>query len=280
MGYYRINLNYQTLKQSLEEKKLSNFSDINITQCLNLANQAALEAGSALSKNKIAWNIFVDEPERDRKLRADLESEKILLNHFLNNSDYPLLTEETGWHGLVSKSGEKNEPDIFWIIDPLDGTVNYSMNIPLCCVSVALVCAGKPILGVVYDFERNELFSGGDKLGVTRNGQAVGVSTTLKKSNSILMTGFPKARDFSDAAMFRFGMEAADWQKVRMIGSAALSMAYVASGRADAYQEENIMPWDIAAGWALVEAGGGNVEVQMEGFRAPLFVSAANGHLN
>jgi myo-inositol-1(or 4)-monophosphatase len=255
-------------------------SDINITKHLGLANQATLEAGAALNKNKLAWNDLVGEHKRDRKLRADLESEKILLGCLLVTDGYPVLTEESGWHGMALDFDGESEPDTFWIIDPLDGTVNYSMNIPLWSVSVALVCAGKPVLGVVYDVERNELFSGGRDLGVTLNGQDIGVSSTLQKSESVLMTGFPKARDFSNAAMSRFGVEVADWQKVRMIGSAALSMAYVAAGRADAYQEENIMPWDIAAGWALVESAGGRVEVQMENFVMPLTVLATNGNLS
>jgi myo-inositol-1(or 4)-monophosphatase len=260
----------------LKREKLPDYSKINISQRLNLANQAALEAGAGLRKNKGAWNVLVKEAERDRKLRADLESEKILLRHLLDNSDYPLLTEETGWHGLQAGADANREPEVFWLIDPLDGTVNYATNIPLCCVSVALVCAGKPILGAVYDFERDELFSGGYNIGLTVNGQATGISKAIKKSESILMTGFPKARDFSENAMAQFGVEASGWQKVRMIGSAALSMAYVAAGRADAYQEESIMPWDIAAGWALVEAAGGKVEVQMDDFMTPLTLLATN----
>lgn len=254
-------------------------NDIDIIKSLNLAKEAALEAGAALIKNKITWNSPIDELQRDKKLRADIESERILLNQLMNNSDYPVLTEETGWHGTVIKSNEKVEPDIFWIIDPLDGTINYSMNIPLCCISMALVFNGKPILGVIYDFERDELFSGGYNQGVFMNGRAIETSKVVKKSDSVIMTGFPKARDFSEHSLVCFGKEVASWQKVRMIGSAALSMAYVAAGRADAYKEENIMPWDIAAGWALIELAGGSVNVSINSFRNPVTVNATNGYI-
>ena len=276
---FQINLVYRQLRQNLKEKKLLEEFSINVPHCMELANKAALKAGAALSKNKISWNVLVQEPDRDRKLRADSEAEKILVSLILENSDYPLITEETGWHGSTPTLYEKKEPEVFWVIDPLDGTVNYSMSIPICCVSIALVCSGKPILGVVYDFERNELFSGGLNLSAMLNGHSIKVSSTPNKSESVLMTGLPKARDFSDAGMYQFGKEVAGWQKVRMIGSAALSMAYVAAGRADAYQEEKIMPWDIAAGWALVNAGGGKVDVEMDDFRRPLNVFAHNGLL-
>ena len=252
-------------------------NDINITRFLNLANKAALESGAALVKNKFAWSFSIDEPKRDKKLLADTESEKILLHQLLNNSGYPVLTEESGWHGENTRPKQRIEPNVFWIIDPLDGTVNYSMNIPLCCVSIALVCNKKPVLGVVYDFDRDELFSGGYGQGATMNGKKIMVSKLKKKSESIIMTGFPKASDFSDHGLARFGLEVASWQKVRMLGSAALSMAYVAAGRADAYKEENIMPWDIAGGWALIELAGGNVQVTMDDFINPLTISATNG---
>jgi myo-inositol-1(or 4)-monophosphatase len=258
---------------------LSDINNINIAKCLALANDGALKAGAALTKNKVVWNLIIHDSERDKKLKADIESEKILLHHFLNNSDFPVLTEETGWHHLGGKSINEIESGIFWIIDPLDGTINYSMNIPLCCVSVALICNRKPVLGAIYDFERAELFSGGLGLGVKMNGQIIKVSEKIKKSESILMTGFPKARDFSERGMTRFGIAAADWRKVRMLGSASLSMAYVAAGRADAYEEESIMSWDVSAGWALIELAGGRVEAQMESFRSPLNVCATNGHL-
>jgi myo-inositol-1(or 4)-monophosphatase len=256
---------------------LLDINDINISKFLNLAEKAALQSGVALVKNKVAWNFSIDKPKRDKKLLADIESERILLEQLLTYSEYPVLTEESGWHGINTELEQRIEPNVFWIIDPLDGTVNYSMNIPLCCVSIALVCNKKPVLGVIYDFYRDELFSGGYGQGATMNGEKIKVSKLKKKSESIIMTGFPKARDFSDHGLARFGLEVASWQKVRMLGSAALSMAYVAAGRADAYKEENIMPWDIAGGWALIEFAGGNVHVRMDDFLNPITISASNG---
>lgn len=253
--------------------------NIDIDQNLVLATDAALTAGSALVKNRSKWSVLIGQTNRDRKLLADVESEKLLIQFITDNSSYPLLTEEMGWYGLNTENLKDKNPEIFWIIDPLDGTVNYSTNIPLCSVSIALIYKGRPILGVVYDFNREELFSGGYGKGATFNGKKFNVSKTSEKSRAILMTGFPKSRNFSKEAVSNFVVTAAAWQKIRMFGSASLSLAYVANGRADAYQEDDIMFWDIAAGSALVEAAGGNVEFVVDDFTMPLSVLATNGYL-
>lgn len=239
---------------------------------LSLAAEATKMAGKALSANRDEWNTANVSAARDIKLRADLEAENLLLNHLKTNSIFPILTEETGWHNDHGMSQET-----FWIVDPLDGTANYAKNIPLCCTCVALMHHYVPVLGAIYDFTRNEIFLGAPGYGATLNGIDIHVSTTDAKNAAILMTGFPIRRDFSNKAMNRFAGEAAQWKKVRMIGSAALSLAYVAAGRADVYHEEAIMLWDVAAGLAIVEAAGGRTTVLKTADEEPMKVVADNG---
>ena len=155
--------------------------------------------------------------------------------------------------GISSEKSYKN----IWVVDPLDGTANYSRNIPLCCVSIALLSDTKPVLGVVYDFNNDELYEGSINTSACLNGQAISVSKTKKSQEGILVTGLPNDTDYSDAAMMEMIKNFQNWKKVRMIGSAAIASMYVASGKADLYMENKSYLWDIAAGAAIVNAAGG-----------------------
>jgi myo-inositol-1(or 4)-monophosphatase len=223
-------------------KKKNNHSSL-----LKVAIIAAKDAGNFLRKNrsiKILSNLG-----NDTKLDADKKSEKIILKKLLKY--YPVLGEESGITGIFTKQTP------YWIIDPLDGTVNYSRNIPINCISIALWHKEKPILGVVYDFTRNELFSGVVGYGAKLNGKKIKVSKIKQKSKSIIFTGFPIEFSFNNKNIKNFIKIVQDYKKVRSIGSAALSLAYVASGRGEVYKEKNIKIWDVAAGLALVKAAGG-----------------------
>ena len=118
------------------------------SQELSYAVEAALNAGKYLLKNKSNLNVRIESGPKDTKLQADVESENLIKQSISSISKYPILAEESG------KSVE-NLGDTFWIIDPLDGTANFSRDIPICCVSICLVCNMKPILGVVYDFNND-----------------------------------------------------------------------------------------------------------------------------
>ena len=238
-------------------------------QYLEIAIAAAKEASDALSARDENWQQVNANQGKDVKLEADLNAEKIILKH-LNKTDVQVLSEEAGWVNA-------NESDAAWVVDPLDGTYNYLRGFPVSCVSIALVQGDRRILGVIYDFNRDEMFSGIVGVGATLNGQEMKVSTIDKKSDAVLMTGFPVRRDFSDEAMVEFASDLGQWKKVRMIGSAALALAYVAAGRADVYREENTMPWDVAAGCALIEASGGKVLMDGNTKDGPVNVVATNG---
>jgi myo-inositol-1(or 4)-monophosphatase len=165
---------------------------------------------------------------------------------------------------LAEESGKSsnNLGEIFWVVDPLDGTANYSRNISLCCVSIALIQNLKPVLGVIYDFNNNDLYEGSINSKAVLNEKEIHVSDVLFPSDGILITGLPNDTDYSDHSLMEMIKGFQKWRKVRMLGSAALAAAYVASGKADLYKEKRTYLWDVAAGAAIVEAAGGFVTMQ------------------
>jgi len=219
-------------------------------QEFELAKTAAKIAGECL--RKINRSDILSDSGRDIKHQADIDSEQLIIET-LQTLNHPVLAEESGEHGIFSEDAP------YWVIDPLDGTLNYSYTIPLCCVSIALWKQDTPILGVIYDFIHDELFTGIVGQGAWCNEKPIIVNKTTEFNQAILATGFPVNRDFSDQAIQNFVKQIQAFKKVRLLGSAALSLAYVAYGRIDAYKEENIMFWDVAAGIALVKAAGGFV---------------------
>jgi len=144
-----------------------------------------------------------------------------------------------------------------WIIDPIDGTLNYSKGIPISCISISLWENNEPILGVINDFNRNEIFTGLVGSGAFKNNNPIEVSKVDRKSDAVIAMGFPSKTNFEEKALLSFVNKVQGYKKVRLIGSAALSIAYVACGRFDVYMEKGIMLWDIAAGIAIAVAAGG-----------------------
>ena len=218
---------------------------------LQLAVRASHDAAS-LIKEKSRQEIVAD-TGRDVKHGADFASEKIIMERLGRYSEIPVLSEEAG------AVGEFGTQDRFWVIDPLDGTLNYSRNIPLFCVSIALFESGMPVLGVVNDFNHGECFTGISGIGAWLNGKRIEPSSTTILEKAVLATGFPVNRDFGSDSLSLFTNHVRRFKKLRLFGSAAISLAYTACGRVDAYFEEDIMIWDVAAGIALVEAAGGFV---------------------
>ena len=222
---------------------------------LTLAAEAARLAGSILRSTSSGFEI-VDRTGKDIKLKADRESEETIIEILSRKSAYSILSEESGEKGVF----DTNFP--YWIIDPLDGTANYSRHIPVNCISVALWQDEAPILGVIYDFNNDEMFSGVVDKGAWCNGSRIYVSDVTSAYEAILCTGFPINRCYSSEALSSFLSNIQKFKKIRMFGSAAMSLAYLAAGRADAYEEEDIMIWDIAAGVAIAKAAGGWIEVK------------------
>lgn len=232
---------------------------------LSLAEESARVAGTSLKtcKAKTLKNW-----DKDIKIDAD-KSAHIIVLEGLRKSGIPVLSEEDDIHDFNT--------DLKWIVDPLDGSMNFLRGIPSCAVSIALSRGGEPILGVVYDFNREEMFSGIVGEGAWLNGESIFVSNILKKEEAILMTGFPSHTDYSTEALKKYVSSVQSFKKIRLLGSAALSLAYVASGRADAYYEKDIKIWDVSAGLALVKAAGGRYTRMAVGDEGKCTVSADNG---
>ena len=236
----------------------------NLKNELDLAIIAALRAGKYLRELK---KVEIESEEgKDIKLKADKESEKIILS-YLKKSKHSILSEED-----VTKKRKRKKA--FWIVDPLDGSMNFKRNLPFCVISIALWRKNKPLLGVIYDFNKEDLYYGGIGKGSWLNNKKINVSKISEKNKAILMTGFPIKLDYSGENLKDYVEQIQKFKKIRHIGSAALSLAYVASGKVEAYYEKDIMLWDIAAGLALVKAAGGTVDLkQTKGYQFEVFAS-------
>ena len=230
-------------------------NEVNFDKEIEIAIKAAKSAGKFLNQDKNNLNLKIKSNPKDTKLLADIKSEKLILDILNSESNYPVLAEETG------KSSE-NLGEIFWVVDPLDGTANYNRNIPICCVSIGLVKNMKPLIGVIFDFNNDDIFIGDNINKLARlNNKDIKVSDIQNRTDGVLITGLPFNTDYSDNALKKLISDMQTWKKVRMIGSAAMASCYVASGKAELYQEKGIYLWDIMAGAAIVESAGGKAEI-------------------
>jgi len=186
----------------------------------------------------------------DLVTEADTGSERVVIETIRNAfPDHAILAEESGMR--------RGSPDHRWIIDPLDGTTNYANGLDLFCVSIAYAHRSDICVGVILSPMTGELFTAIRGEGAFRNGRPIRVSTTDRVSDSLLVTGFPY--EFGDGfktLLDRFGVCVQASQGVRRLGSAALDLCYVACGRFAGYWEENLHPWDTAAGTRIAKEAG------------------------
>jgi myo-inositol-1(or 4)-monophosphatase len=180
--------------------------------------------------------------------------------------DHAILAEESG--------ASRGSAPYRWIVDPLDGTTNYAHGVPIFAVSIALEIEGRLELGVVVDPCRHERFTARRGTGAFLNGQPISVSETPSVEKSLLSTGYPyDIRSTRETNLPEHDAFALRCRSRRALGSAVLSLAWVAAGRLAAYREPRLGPWDVAAGAVLVEEAGGRVS-HMNG--GPLDVSSAS----
>ncbi len=191
---------------------------------------------------------------RDLVTEADVASqEKIIEMIRAKYPDHSIMAEEAGLH-------EEKTADCQWIIDPLDGTINFAHQIPIFCVSIAFAHQGKMRVGIVLNPVNGELFTAVEGEGAQLNGRPISVSPESELSESLLVTGFPydfQSRLNTLIDRFKQCLEAA--RGVRRLGSAALDLCYVACGRFEGFWEENLKPWDTAAGAFILESAGGRL---------------------
>ncbi len=226
-----------------------------IQSYLDVALTASIKAGKILKR---FWGKLSD--IREKKISGDLvtEADKSSEDEIIKvlRSNYPthsILAEESGMH-----SGGKSE--FLWAIDPLDGTTNYAHQFPFVAVSIALLYRGKPVVGVVHNPIMKEVFSAGRDCGSFLNQRRLHVSNVNSLEKSLLATGFSyRRRETLDNNFREFCHLTNKTQGVRRAGSASLDLAYVAAGQLDGFWENELNPWDIAAGVLLVEEAGGKV---------------------
>jgi myo-inositol-1(or 4)-monophosphatase len=225
-----------------------------MTDFLQTAVDAACGAGQLLRDNfGSALDVAASEAH-DIKLDLDVRAQELITKRILGEFPGHAIYGEEGI------AGDQQSP-LQWIVDPIDGTVNYFYNIPHFCVSIALREREEIIAGVIYDPMRNELWQVRKNEKPTLNGVPFQVSARTQISEAIVSVGFSKSKAAIGAGLPLLEKLAYRVRKCRMMGSAALDMAYIACGRIDAYIEQIISLWDIAAGKILIESAGGRVDL-------------------
>ena len=237
---------------------------------LAVAEAAAAEAGAALLANRRAWSVIEAEIGREVKIGADTRAEALILEAISKASSYPIISEEAGW----VRAQERGDRFV-WAIDPLDGSVNYLRDYPHCAVSIALLDGGAPVLGVVDCFVIVSALPGPWAKALGSMAKRCAFPTLQTLPAAFCKPACRRAPVQNRCACLKSA--STTWRKVRMIGSAASALAYVAAGRAEAYRESGSMIWDVAAGCALVKAAGGDYRIEGAALDQPLEVAAGNG---
>jgi len=226
-----------------------------ILNLLDLSKETARLALNELieiDRQEIKEHTYSSDIPREIKAKADIIIENFILSKLIPTG-IDILSEE---RGLLMGSGDSA---LRFVIDPIDGTVNFIRGISNCCISIALLDGDKVIFGVLASFPDGNIAWGGKEIGSFLGDLKLNVSFIKAEKEGVLCTGFPSRFIFDSVSiqsqiklMSRFG-------KTRMIGSASQSLLQVAKGAAECYAESEIMLWDVAAGIAIVEGAGGRV---------------------
>lgn len=224
---------------------------------VTLMVKAARAAGNVLlhSMNRIDSLKIEEKGRMDFASEVDRKAEAEIIKELkYSNPEIGILGEETGYS--APRGGSK----LTYVIDPLDGTSNYLHGIGHFCVSIALCEDGEPIHGVIFDPIRNDLFTASKGSGAMLNDKRIRVSDRKSLDGAMIITGFPPRERERISPQLRTVEDLLTVaEDIRRTGSAALDLAYVAAGRADAYFEAGVKPWDIAAGVLLIREAGGKV---------------------
>jgi myo-inositol-1(or 4)-monophosphatase len=240
-----------------------------------IGRQAALAAGAMMRTNYQKPHQITMKGTIDPVTETDFKCQEIILAVIHQAfPDHGCLAEERRGQGDMEPpppaAADHPHPSLAWdadasptcrwIIDPLDGTVNFAHGYPMFCASIAFEADGVLTYGVVYDPLRDELFEGRRGGGARLNGRPIRVSEIYRLERALIATGFPyDIRERVPETMGRLGRMLAHTQGVRRGGSAALDLCYVACSRLDGFYEENLKPWDTAAGFLIVTEAGGRI---------------------
>ncbi len=222
--------------------------DLELVKSIGIA--AAYKGGRVVSSHLGRLSTINKKGSIDLVTKADTESEKVIIETILARfPDHTILAEEGGLND--------GEADYKWIVDPLDGTTNFAHQLGLFSISIAFALSEDIVFGIVFNPLTEELFVATTQEGATLNGWPIRVSSMAAVSESLLVTGFPyDFKKILNPLLKRFSSCLQASQGVRRLGSAALDLCYVACGRFDGFWEQNLKPWDTAAGQLIaVEAG-------------------------
>jgi myo-inositol-1(or 4)-monophosphatase len=224
-------------------------------RALDCAVTAARAAGRLMRREKAAPKKINAQSQYDIKLELDVRCQKLIEKTLLRSfPESAVLGEE----GVAGRTGAP----LRWVVDPIDGTVNFTYGVPHACVSIALQRRSgsgefSTIVGVVYDPFCDELWTAARGGPARLNGKVIHASRRSKLAESIVSIGFSKTKASLNENLPVFNALVPRVRKIRMMGAAALALVYVASGRFDAYIESGISLWDIAAGGFILECAGG-----------------------
>ena len=238
---------------------------------LDAAENAARAAGKLLRENFQQRQRIKAVAAHDIKLEIDVRAQeligKLLLDEFPAHALY-------GEEGIVGDQSSDHQ----WIVDPLDGTVNYFYGIPHFCISIALRLHQEIVVGVIHDPIRSEMWTGQRGDVPKLNGAPIHVSDRAELAEAVISIGLAKTGETINTNFPLLQQMIHRVRKCRVLGSAALDLAYVACGRFDAYIETGISLWDIAAGSLLVENAGGTVDLRLrQNMRDKYSIAASNG---
>jgi len=224
-----------------------------VSDILQMVESIARQAGAVLMTGYGNVRHIRQKGVIDLVTEFDKRSEEVILSFIQREfPDHAVLAEESGHNNTIS--------EYQWVIDPLDGTTNYTHGIPIFSVSIGLLKNNVPLVGVVYDPFRNEMFSAELGRGATLNNQPIHVSSRMDLGQAVISTGFPydvRTNPRNNLAQFvQFQLRT---QAVRHLGSAALDCTWTAMGRLDGYWEFGVKPWDIGAGALIALEAGGRV---------------------
>lgn len=250
---------------------------------LKTAVGAAQMVGALMRRNLHQSKRANEVSQHDIKLELDVRSQKLIEKTLGKAFPQVALLGEEGVAGKV-------DSEYRWVVDPIDGTVNFAYGIPHACVSIALQRRAQSgpadypddyntLLGVVYDPFNRELWTALRGQPARLNGKRIRVSQRPKLAEAVVSIGFTKSRESLESTLPYFNRMVHRVRKIRMMGSAALGLTYVATGRFDAYIEREIRLWDIAAGGLIIQCAGGEFWLEPirkeHGYR----VTASNGLL-